>query len=194
MFLGSINELAHSTISPWLKSGGVVIDATAGNGHDSLFLAQQIGANGTLLSIDIQPSAIESTKKLLESSSIQAKTYYINASHDDLDSITEKYLSEEERSNISLVYYNLGYLPGGNKEFTTTREITLTSIRKALALLSRGGVLVIVMYPGHNEGSKEKEELLTYTKTLLDKEYTVVHLGYVNKSESSPSILVIGKS
>ena len=61
--------------------------------------------------------------------------------------------------NNSAGVFNLGYLPWADKAITTRRETTLEAVDKALPLLRVGGVLVIVIYPGHEEGRLEGEAL-----------------------------------
>lgn len=38
--------------------GDTVIDATAGNGHDTVFLAQLVGRQGRVWAFDVQSSAL----------------------------------------------------------------------------------------------------------------------------------------
>ena len=70
--------------------------------------------------------------------------------------------------------FNLGYLPWADKTITTRRETTLEAVEKALSLLRVGGVLVIVIYPGHEEGRLEGEALQQKLSTLDPKLYDVL--------------------
>ena len=48
--------------------------------------------------------------------------------------------------------YNLGFLPGGNKEITTLAKTTMKSIEDGLELLDSNGIMTIAVYRGHAEG------------------------------------------
>ena len=51
---GSLIELAHKVISERVKAGDTVVDATIGNGHDTLFLAKCVGMKGRVIGFDVQ--------------------------------------------------------------------------------------------------------------------------------------------
>ena len=135
-------QLAHHYWNLFLQSGDTVIDSTCGNGHDSLFLAKKIltdSKTGKLYLIDLQETAILNTEKLLNahlSSEQMQHVHFLHASHAIFpDSIFP--------SSVSLIVYNLGYLPGGDKSFTTSTTSTLESIKNATSLIKPGGVISI---------------------------------------------------
>lgn len=135
-----------------IKNKDIVIDATCGNGNDTLMLARQAKE---VIAFDIQEVAIKKTKELLISNNIKNVTL-INDSNEYFNKYLDKY-----KSKISLIIYNLGYLPGGNKTITTTHNSTLKSIKEGLKILNNKGIILIVFYP-HEEGKKEKETVLKY--------------------------------
>ncbi len=49
-----LTEQVHQHIEKILQSGDIAIDATTGNGHDTLFLAQCIGKTGAIFAFDVQ--------------------------------------------------------------------------------------------------------------------------------------------
>jgi ubiquinone/menaquinone biosynthesis C-methylase UbiE len=65
---GELNALAlsHRFMREHIRSGDLCIDATAGRGRDTAFLCECVGASGKVLSFDIQPEALASTRMLLE--------------------------------------------------------------------------------------------------------------------------------
>ena len=86
---------------------------------------------GGVIAIDIQEDAIAQTQQLLEknlSSEKKAQVHLLQHSHEEFPEIAKQHL-------IKLIVYNLGYLPGGNKQLTTTTDTTVTSVQKALTLL-----------------------------------------------------------
>ena len=50
----SLLNLAHQHIQKRLQDGAIVIDATIGNGHDTLFLARRVATTGLVYGFDIQ--------------------------------------------------------------------------------------------------------------------------------------------
>lgn len=146
-------ELAHEIWQAHVTDGDTVIDATCGNGHDTRVLAE-LTPSGRVFACDIQPDAIKKTKqKLKEFSHIT----YLERCHSSLPGVTP-----------SLIVYNLGYLPGGDKSKTTMTKTTLKSIDSAIAVLKPGGLISITLYPGHEEGAKEAEAVLAHIRKLTE--------------------------
>jgi SAM-dependent methyltransferase len=183
-------DLAHRLWLALLKPGDVVIDATCGNGHDALILAQAVltADAGRLIGYDIQADAISATRQRLSASLTPEQLMRIELhckSHRDLD-------DHLEESSVALIVYNLGYLPGSNKLLTTTRDTTLQSVRRALALIKSVGVISITCYPGHAEGAVEEEELLALCSQLQADMWSCCHHRWVNRRHA-PSLLIIQK-
>jgi len=144
-------ETAKTYWKSLLLPTDTVIDATCGNGHDTAFLASLV-PQGTVYSLDIQPQALEKARLLAPFPHV----VFLQQSHIDLP----------QTSNVKLIVYNLGYLPGGDKSITTQTETTIESVRKSLNLLVPGGAVTITCYPGHPEGARETEALSRYLSTL----------------------------
>ncbi|MCI5052916.1 MAG: methyltransferase domain-containing protein [Simkaniaceae bacterium] len=148
---------AHEFWSSHVKPGDHIIDATCGNGHDALFLANL--SPGSLHLFDIQPEALAATHhRLFHLKDLNA--HYYLASHENFP----------ELPPISLIVYNLGYLPTANKAITTCTSSTLRSIKSALTLLKPGGMITITCYPGHLEGEDESNALKKFIPTLSNCE------------------------
>ncbi len=178
-------DLAHQYWRQLVKAEDIVIDATCGKGLDTVLLAQLARK---VYAFDIQKEAIEASKNLLKislSQEIYARVIFKEGCH-------SKFPLEISEESVKLIVYNLGYLPGGDKNKTTTAETTIESIRHAMLLLSAGGVLSITCYPGHPEGQKE-EEILTDTLTTLDPwQWSVCHHRWLNRKKA-PSLLILQK-
>lgn len=168
-----------------VRPGDRVIDATAGNGHDTLFLAKLVGETGQVLAFDIQEQAIASTKKRLQEADVISWCQVILDSHANL----EKYIE----SPIRAVVFNLGYLPGAEHEVTTESTSTWQAIETALKWLEPGGRIVIVIYHGHVSGKLERQALLNQVSTLPQEEVQVFHSAFLNQKNSPPELLVIEK-
>lgn len=176
-------DFAHFMWSKIKKDKPVIIDATCGNGYDSLFLAKHCLNLGSLHCIDIQECALEATKKRLESEGISLDgLFFYPMSHETLPDVP-----------IDLIVYNLGYLPGSCKEMTTKTPITLKSVKSALKRLNPGGLVSITCYVGHPEGAREETALLEELSKLCPSEYMVCHHQFKNR-KLSPSLIFIYKT
>ncbi len=144
------------------SSNTVVLDATAGRGLDTLFLANVLThrKNSKLISLDIQETALCATRKRLNANGIkpnsESNTLQIDLIHKSHEDLSE-FLSPEE---ADLIIYNLGYLPGGNKSITTLVDTTQKSLKTALHCLRPSGLITVTFYPGHEAGSIEKDEIV----------------------------------
>ncbi len=173
-------DLAHSYWSKLLTREDIVIDATCGNGHDTLFLSQLAAK---VYAFDLQEKAISSTKTLLGDVSnvhLEARCH-------------STFPANIPQSSVKLIVYNLGYLPGGNKELTTMTETTLASIKAAEQLIMTGGAISITCYPGHPQGAIEQQKILEYVKTLPPQLWNCCFHEWVNRA-ASPSLLLLQKA
>lgn len=73
-----------------------------------------------------------------------------------------------------LVAFNLGYLPGGDRDIRTEAETTLAAFKAAARATMVNGVVFVTAYIGHEGGSREYEALLGYMQTLDPREWNVV--------------------
>ncbi len=180
-------DLAHQYWERLLKPGDWAIDATCGNGHDTLKLAQIL--KGSVIGIDIQEEAISRTKALLEThltSDISSQVHLYHQSHVTFPDLALK-------NPIRLIVYNLGYLPRGNKQLTTLAASTLESLSNAMELIPLGGAISLVAYPGHEEGAREYHEILNKLYTLDSRLWNVCQHISLNR-ERAPSLFIIQKN
>ena len=185
-------DMAHAYWKSLILSGDTVIDATCGNGHDTLTLAnlalsQEKG--GKLIAIDTQQQAIESTRERLN---VHLDPNFIPLIH-LLHQCHSSFPAEIFPETVKLIVYNLGYLPGSDKSKTTSSNTTLQSILAALPLLTSGGALSITCYPGHPEGKIEEEIILGFAATLNPMQWSTCVHRWINRREA-PSLLIIQKS
>lgn len=178
-------EFSHWLFNNYLENNKILIDATCGNGKDTLFLADKLDKQGKLYAFDIQKEAIEKTKMLIEEKEYNINIEYINDGHEKLD----EYVDE----TVNGIIYNLGFLPGSNKEIKTEEDTTITSLNKSLDIIAEGGLIVIVIYSEHEGGSKEKEAVMNYTSKLNYKKYNVLHYNFINQKKTPPEVVAIKK-
>ena len=148
-----LTRLAHELLAPCIRPGEIAIDATAGNGHDTLFLAQQVGPGGTVHAFDIQEEALAATRERLIRAGCASRVVLHHTGHEHLLGA----LPGELRGRVAAITFNLGYLPGSDHQTITHSENTLAALRQALALLRPGGVLSVLAYRGHQGGQEEAE-------------------------------------
>ena len=177
-YINSFNNIIHNIIeNNKIGKNRVAIDATLGNGYDTDLLKEKFNK---VYSFDIQKQATESYSK-----NNFSNVDVILDSHANFT----KYIKEP----VDCIVYNLGYLPGADKDITTLVESTLISIKSGLELLDTNGIMFIAMYPGHSEGSKEQDEILKLAKTLNTKHYGVLYQEFINRPNNPPCLLVIEK-
>ena len=204
----STTNLAIHIAREYIVPGGIIVDATCGNGHDTLALAKaarsiakadradakadRAGANCIqphILAFDIQQEAIDATGRLLMSEGFvdelaSSSIRLICDSHENMSSYVDA---------ANLIVFNLGYLPGGDKTVTTKADSTLQAINASLVLLARDGAVCITMYSGHEEGAKEKAQLLDFARNLDSHEFHVAYVNIANQPNNPPELLVISR-
>lgn len=168
-----------------INQGDTVVDATMGNGNDTAFLCELVGEDGKVYAFDIQEQAVIKTNKRLKDMKIENRAELILDGHENIDS----YVKEK----VKLIIYNLGYLPRGDHSLTTNSDTTIESIKKGLSLLENSGLILLVLYPGHESGMKEKIAIEEFSKDLDQKEYSVVNINFTNQINNPPEIICIEK-
>lgn len=152
--------MAHALWRGLLNPSDTVIDATCGNGNDTYFLSTLL-PSGKIYAIDIQEQAIQNTKEKLKNTPCAVE--YIVATHANFP---------PHIPPVKLITYNLGYLPGYDKQITTMASTTLESLKNGLQLLLPDGALSIMLYPGHEEGARETKAVLEWAQSLSHRHYT----------------------
>lgn len=166
--------------------GDVAVDFTMGNGNDTLFLSRTVGEQGRVYAFDIQEEALASTRAHLLECNAPENYTLILASHHRV----KEFVKEPIKAGI----FNLGYLPrSGKKGITTMRETTFPAVEAALELLLPDGVLIVAIYPGHEEGALEGDMLRDYFKTLSRFRICASEFHILN-SPSSPYFFLLEKS
>ena len=147
-------ERAHRAIRASLRDGDIAIDATAGNGHDTCFLANCVGSTGKVYAIDIQQAAIDATRGLLRKTI--GDTKHVELILGDHAKALAR-LVTSIGTQVSAITFNLGYLPQSNKSIQTTASSTVRALELSLQLLRADGLLSVIAYRGHPGGREESE-------------------------------------
>jgi predicted methyltransferase len=183
-------EFSHQLLRERLRPGDTAIDATAGNGRDTLFLTQLTGPDGMVFAFDVQEAAISATRHLLERNGVPPHSWrLIHAGHESMtDSIPARWHGE-----TAAVVFNLGYLPGGDKSLTTTAATTIPAMRAALELLRPGGILVAVLYTGHPAGKDEAAAVAEFAASLPVRRFHAAEYRTLNAKTNPPFVVAVEK-
>jgi len=183
MTLDRILPFTKYLLEKSVTEGDIVIDATCGNGNDTVFLSQLVGSEGKVVSFDIQPAAIQRAKVRLEETGRENVLLILDGHENVLE-----YVDDE----ISAAVFNLGYLPGSDKTVTTNGATTWKAVVDILSLLKIGGIIVLVIYHGHEEGKVERHYIEVEIATLDPKATSVLKYEFLNKA-SAPYVIAIEK-
>ncbi|MCT2535832.1 methyltransferase domain-containing protein [Aquibacillus koreensis] len=186
--LKRVLSYAHELLQSSIQPGETVIDGTCGNGKDTIVLSKLVGDSGQVLAFDVQEQAIENTKQRLAEEKI-SNVKLIHDSHEN----AETYLPEEVYGFVGGAIFNLGYLPGSDKSVITKPTSTIQAVDTIVKYLKSGGLIILVVYYGHEGGEAEKNALLDHLRSFEQKNYNVLQYGFINQKNSPPFILAIEK-
>lgn len=158
----SFTRRAHEIIMQVLTPGEIAIDATVGNGHDTLFLAQRVGSEGKVFGFDIQQQALDAAWQQLRQAKLESVVTLFHAGHELIPLL----IPEHYAGRVKAIMFNLGYLPGGDKHRTTGISTTLAALEASLTLLSAGGRITLLAYTGHPGGREEAEAVKSWAASL----------------------------
>lgn len=197
-----LDHLAHAALSRALATFAapavpLLVDATAGNGQDSLFLAQNAPPGARLLCLDVQESAVRATRALLAGHGLADMARVLQRGHEDLAAILEELApagaehAPSDAPPLGCVVFNLGWLPGGPRNMTTTPDKSLTALEAALSALAPGGCISLHCYTGHAGGAEEAALLARRVRELPPRRWRVLSLTDVNRPERVESLLLL---
>lgn len=186
----SLVAQAHASILQVVHPGDTVIDATTGNGHDTLFLAQAVGRQGKVYGFDIQQSALDLTYQRLQQHHAESQVCLFHAGHEMIPIL----IPQQEQTQIRAVMFNLGYLPGGDKSRITGPATTLAAAAAAVQMLMPGGRITLLAYTGHAGGREECDAIAAWAGTLPREHYQVSTGSSHHPLGPAPRLFVIERS
>jgi len=174
--------LAHAFAAQVLSPGDLAIDATCGNGHDTLHLARLVGPQGSVVAIDVQADALAETRHRLEAEGMaDNRVRLIHGCHTTMGEHTAP-------ATAALAMFNLGYLPGGDHALTTHASTTPAALDAAALALRPSGLLIVTCYPGHPEGADEAEAVALWMKSAASRGARVAHYAQPFTLKPAPSL------
>lgn len=189
MILKRVIPFAHSLLEQATSIGEVAIDATVGNGNDTLLLAKLVGEHGKVYGFDIQKEALHNTQSLLQEKNLLNRVTLFEQSHENV----LECIPLDEHFKVASAIFNLGYLPGSDKSITTRAHSTVSAIEQIFSILKKGGIIVLVVYHGHAEGKVERDALITFLANLKQKTATILQYQFLNQVNNPPFVIAIEK-
>ncbi len=166
-----LTQRAHEAVTSHLSNGGIAIDATAGNGYDSAFLARLCGKQGHVYAFDIQGVAIDATRRRLQENNLADRVTLIEACH----SVMAERIPTSAHGRVKAVMFNLGFLPGSDKQLISDATTTLKAIDAALGMLAADGIVSVMAYRGHTGGADEAQAVARHIAQLCAQRYVTEH-------------------
>jgi hypothetical protein len=192
MGLVSILSFAQKLMAERVQLGSVVIDATVGNGVDSLFLATLVGPNGVVYGFDVQETALANARQRLQTNGVwDVHTIRLFAiGHQELmNNIDSNHIGI-----VSGVMFNLGYLPGSSEQhLITLPATTIQALEASCSVLKQGGLITIVIYTGHDGGEQEAMAVEQWATSLPQFQFDVVRYQFLNRKKGTPYVIAIEK-
>ena len=173
-------EMAHDFLAQVITKDDVVVDATMGNGHDTLFLAKLAKQ---VYAFDIQEQALEKTSQRLQEAGL-SNAELILQGHETV----EQFVTE-----VKAAIFNLGYLPSADKSIITQPQTTIEALEKLCQMLVKGGRIAIMIYYGHEGGDIERDAVMDFVSQLSQQEYTATIYRTLNQINNPPFLVMIEK-
>lgn len=184
--LRNARHLATDYMRRTIREGDTVVDATMGNGKDTLFLAELVGAAGRVHAFDVQPEAVERTRERVLEEGYGERVSLHLAGHETM--------KEYVLPGVQAIMFNLGWLPGAEHAVTTLTKTTLEAVQAACELIAPEGIVTICVYPGHEEGKRELEALDNWAASLSVRTYNILRHHFVNAPLYTPQLFLIQKN
>ena len=172
-------QLCREFLTARLAPGGLYVDATCGNGHDTEFLCGLAGPAGKVLGLDIQQQAVDHTNARLAAAGYGSVGRAVLHDHAQLAGLVQP-------GTADCVLFNFGWLPGAEHDVHSTADGSVPALRAALDALRPGGVLAAVLYSGKVIGNAEKQAALAFFKALPLTKYTVLVCAFANWADTAP--------
>ena len=178
-------DFCREQIARVIVAGDVVVDATCGNGKDTLFLAECVGPEGKVFACDIQEAAIQKTYETMKGKGFLDRVSLHRETHENILTII--------KVPVKAAMFNLGYLPGGDHAVITKPDTTIKALEGLFTLLLPGGLISVMAYTGHPRGEDEKELVESYLIGLDQRKFSVLHYRFINQVNHPPQLFLVQK-
>ena len=179
-----ITQWCARFIAEQVQPGDICIDATMGNGNDTILLSSLCKETGHVYAFDIQEQALAHTRQRLLDADVPQNYTLLLESHTNMD----HYVQPE---SVSCIVFNLGYLPGGDHTKATHASSSIEALTRSLSLLKKGGLISLCIYSGGDSGFEERDAVLSWLKNLDSHKYLVIRSDYYNRPNNPPIPVLI---
>jgi SAM-dependent methyltransferase len=185
-----ITDTAHELMRNTLRPGDSVIDATVGNGHDTVFLADLVGESGFVFGFDIQEAAISTARRRICGAGYGQRVQLNPIGHEHMGAS----IPIRQRGKIGGIMFNLGYLPGAeDKSIITTPENTVKALEAGIDLLRPNGLITIVIYVGHGGGKEEASAVHDWLAALHPSRFESAEHRSPNQTNKPPYLIAVSR-
>ena len=181
----SLTNMSKELISEKFQSIEYGVDATCGNGHDTLFLAGLCSPDGMIFSFDVQEEALNKAEKLLNENNLPTSVMFVNTGHENMEKVI--------KPNVDVVMFNLGFLPNSESKICTRPGTTITALNSACRKLNDHGIITIICYPGTLEGRAETKEVKDWIAGLDNNTFNISEHLSEKPNETTPVLYVVEK-
>lgn len=192
----SLAQIAHDAVGRAVAAHAgagplLLVDATAGNGHDTLFLARAVGENGLVAAFDVQAESLTRVRERLKAEGLECRARLFRGGHERMEPVVRRLMEEGAPDRIAAVVFNLGFLPGSDKAVITRADTTLAALQAATRLVCAHGIVAVHMYSGHAGGREECEAVLAFGEGLPWREWRALAVVQHNKPRNKEWLLVL---
>lgn len=181
----SLTRFAHKLIKEKFDTVKYGVDATCGNGNDTLFLAGMCDIDGMIFSFDVQNEALDNAEKLLADNNLYTGVMFINSGHENMEKLI--------KPKVDVVMFNLGFLPNSKSKICTKPESTITALNSAIKLSREGGMITLLCYPGTVEGKVETDEVKKWLDELNGNEFKISENLSDSPDDTTPVLYLLEK-
>ena len=180
-----LTKLAQKLIKDNFTSIKYGIDATCGNGNDTLFLAGICDSEGMIFSFDIQEEALDITEKLLSANNITQSVLLVNSSHENMEKVI--------KPKVDVIMFKLGFLPKSESKICTKPGTTIPALESSCKLLREQGMITVLCYPGTDQGKVETFEVKTWIDSINSNEFKISEYASDDPDDTTPILFIIQK-
>jgi len=167
----------------------LAVDATAGNGHDTLFLAERVGEGGRVWAFDVQRAALDAAQSRIAEAGFSCRVCFVLAGHESAGDV----LPKDAAGKIRAATFNLGFLPGSDRRIVTGAGTTLAALNALAALLAQHGILSVHSYSGHAGGEDEAAKVARWFRALPWDGWRVAEYSFCNKNRNREILFLAEK-
>lgn len=177
----SMVAISHDFLKPALHKQARAIDATLGQGQDTLFFLKARAAR--IAAFEVQADVAARTMERIGSSKVQV--YLTGHEH------MQESLPSDWVENTDAILFNFGYCPHENPQIQTRPKTSLEAVQQALTMLKVKGRMALVFYP-HEDWEEESALIEDFLMTLDPHVFAIQKVIQLN-AKKAPFVVCLEK-